>query len=180
VYEVLLSDPLVLADPASGCDLFYVDGPILRFLRSTGSTLREREEQELAAERAREKAEQDAERWRSRQKRVALTIADISGDFEYPSLAEAAREISAAGGRVERELEHGFRVEVPERLNPPGGPGDWTAAQLDRAGRRRLALAAETLAFATSTVVAAIAEAERSKRPLHQVLPDRLPLIGEG
>jgi hypothetical protein len=67
-------------------------------------------------------------------------------------------------------------VEVPSVLFQPNG---WESGELERAGRRRLALCGEALSMARSTVLAALEQVERSKRELHQLLPDRPPHLGE-
>jgi hypothetical protein len=178
LFEVIASDPLLSEDPGAAADLFFADTDegVIRFLRSTGTTVAELEAAAVETDRARAKADEEAAKWRARQKRVRLTVND-SG-VEFPTLRSAAAEISAAGGRVVR-TEAGFAVEVPERIHRPAGSADWASAGLERESRRRLAVCAETLAMAGATVVAAIAEAESSRRELAEVLPDRPPLLGE-
>jgi hypothetical protein len=89
----------------------------------------------------------------------------------------AAAEIDAAGGEVVK-TEPGFAVEVPERVIPPSGPGDWVSAGLEGERRGRLGLCGETLAVASSTVIAAPERAEASKGELAVLLADAPPILG--
>jgi hypothetical protein len=178
VYEVLVSDPLLSDSPGElGVASFLVEGDVIRFLRSTGTSIEERERavEEQVEQAARAVAER--ERRLAKVKQIAIPLSVVYGERMAMGLREAAQRILDAGGRIERgEPEGCLRITVPENLT-----GDmlseWTA-------RAEVGVAAEVLTSCSSVVLAAIIDLETdgSKRPrsLLERLPNKEPVFGGG
>jgi hypothetical protein len=165
-----------LSDPPptpSKVDVFYVDdkaGEIV-YLRSANLTLDELLDGRAAAQADQGLAAAQAEERRQRRlansPRRAVTLGDVLGRDDLPTLRQAASTIvEQYCGRIS-ERDGRLRVEVPEMLEP--GPGEHEA-------RARVAAATIVLLHAEPLV---LAELGRRGRLDVERLPDR-PLAAGG
>jgi hypothetical protein len=177
VYELLQSDPLFAPNPHELASLFTVVGERIIFLRKKeGVTLetlaRDRAEQARDVEKA---AEQER-RFREKQPKAPVTMAQVYGDRFAISLRRAAELVLDAGGTIERDEWGGIRVSLPTLL--VGEP------LLEQDARKPLLEAAEVLSAGRRVVVAVLDDAEgarsRKKPRLDERLPDKPVTIGGG
>jgi hypothetical protein len=179
VYEVLGSDPLADANPAAGCDLFFVDGALIRFLRRTGVTVDELERARAEQERRAAEAEEAARKRRAREKQIPLALADLyPGDRYEVTVRAAAARLLELGGQLVVGPYGELQVTVPAKIVA----GGLEVAILEQEARREAAHLAEVLATGWRVVLAGLAEVEAAggKKSLVDVLPDRRVSIGGG
>jgi hypothetical protein len=178
VYEVLISDPLLADDPReSGVTAFFVNGDRLEFLRSTGTTVADRERAVQAQAERVAVAEEERVRQLAKAKQTSIPLSVMYGERMQMSVREAAAKILEAGGQVganEIGGVRGLRITVPEKLN--------TEPLMERMAWAEVAVAAEVLTSCARVVLAALDEvaADGSKRPrtLLERLPDRQVCFG--
>jgi hypothetical protein len=168
VLELVLADPLLGGDPASMADVFFAaaNGEIA-FLRSTGTTVADRER--AAAAQADQVARIEAERAKrlGRERQVGIPLSVVYGERLQLTLRQAAARIVDAGGEIRRGALGELQITVPEKL------GD--EMLVERARWVEVGVAADVLARAPRVVLQAIAdvEADGSRRP--RSLVERLP-----
>lgn len=178
VFEVMRADPMFAEDSREACDTFFVANGTIVFLRRVGDlTVDDLERAKVEQQRRAEQAAEQGRRFRERQPKQPIMLADAyPGDRYQVTLAEAARRILDAGGSIERG-EHGeLRVLVPALL--AGEP------MLEKDARQPLIAAAEVLVTAHRVVLAEIdkADSERAARKtrLDERLPDKPVTLGGG
>jgi hypothetical protein len=167
VYEVLLSDPLSEMNPGSAADLFTVSDGRLVFLRSTGTTVAEREATLVEQQRLHAQVEEERAKRRARERQVPIPLSVVFGERMSTSLRAAARVILDAGGQVKAGENGTLSITVPEVLtNEP------LAA---RAAWAEVGTAAEVLCRSSRVVLTALAQVAQDKSRSPRGLLERLP-----
>lgn len=170
---VVFHDHANLPVGVDSVDAFFVadDGEMVFLQKSEWPTTLDELHRSQREEREREERAQAEHRaWLESQPLIPVTLAQVEGDPNRPTIREAARLILDSGGRIEKDRDGRLRISLRERVCRHG------LAEID--AKRVLHRAARVLHESHDVV---LAELERGgRKPLVDRLPDKHPLVGGG